>query len=94
MWEYDLAKKLKEINADNKLEKKYYKGTYNNGQIVLYGGRIKFDLNRCDMAFNVRYQLQIDFYEKSVTHVPRTWNDGDQCWCLIDAGSVLIIGMA
>lgn len=94
MWDYDLARAVKDAMKKSDLEKNYYKGTYKSGQIVLYGGRIKFDLSRCNMAYSVRYQLKVDFKNMRSYYVPRTWEDGDQCWCLLDGGSVLIVAMA
>lgn len=94
MWDYDLAKAMKEAGRKSSLEKDHYKGTYKSGQIILYGGRIKFDLNRCNMTRSVRYQIKQDPQTKLISEVPRQWNDGDQCWCLLNSrGSVLIVGM-
>lgn len=94
MWADKLAEALKELNSGSELERKYYKGTYHDGKINLYGGRIKLGIDRCDMAYDVRYQLYVDFDRKTARYVPRVWNNGDQCWCIFDGGSMLIVAMA
>ena len=90
MWDYDLAKAIKE-KPSNDFDRAWYKATYQGGSWHLMGGQLRFSGDKVRYCYQARWEPKL-IVRKSiydVADVELVWEErnlvnGLEAWVLLD----------